>query len=208
MSSYRQKLRQTVVCVVATLVVFGCIGIWAAAAAHPARAVIDRFDSALLTTMKQGEALGFSGRYDKLAANVDEVFDLRRMAREAAGGAWAGLSAQQRSAHIARFRHDLIRSFAHQFDEHDGERFEVTAVSNKAARQREVSTALVARDGERLPIRYRLANNNGQWRIVDVVAPDNSDLSGQRHDYAKGIGRDSDASLRARAARYAADHPV
>ena len=172
MSSHRQKLQQTIVCIVATLVVCACIGIWSAAAAEPARAVVDRLDSALLTTMKQGDALGFEGRYARLAPEVDDVFDLRTMARRAQGRRWQSLDAHERRDRLARYRHGVIAAYAQGFDDHHGQRFDVTRVKNLDGARREVSTAIVASNGERRPIRYILANRGGDWRIVDMHSPE------------------------------------
>ena len=50
-----QGLKQTVICVVATLVICACIGVWTVAAAEPARATVERVNSRVLIVMKQAE---------------------------------------------------------------------------------------------------------------------------------------------------------
>lgn len=187
MNTLRQSARQTLTCVVATLAIFACIGIWSAAAAEPARAVIDDLDSQLLTTMQQADELGFAGRYKKLAPTIDNSFDLARIAKLALGSEWSTLSAEQQKSYVAKFRKDTIATYASRFDGYDGQKFEVTGAADVAGGRRQVKTDIVATDGKRTPINYVLANEDGNWRIVNVVAGGVSDLALKRGQYTTSI---------------------
>ena len=190
MKKFRQSARQTLTCVVATLAIFACIGVWSAAAAEPARAVIDDLDGQLLSTMQQADELGFAGRYEKLAHTIDASFDLPRIAKLALGSEWSTLSAEQQTAYVAKFRKDTIATYASRFDGYDGQTFEVTGGSDVAGGRRQISTAIVARDGKRTPINYVLADQDGEWRIVNVVAGGVSDLALKRGQYTTAIRND------------------
>ncbi|GAB3675065.1 ABC transporter substrate-binding protein [Salinisphaera aquimarina] len=187
MKLFGNAARQTMVCVVATLVIFACIGVWTAAAAEPARAVIDRLDSQLLTTMQGADDLGFDGRYRKLAPIIDDTFDLPRIAKLALGGEWKTLDAAQQKAYVAKFRKDTIATYASRFDGYDGQKFEVTGASDAAGGRRQVKTDIVEKNGKRTPISYVLANEGGQWRIINVVAGGVSDLALKRGQYTSAI---------------------
>ncbi|MES1924634.1 ABC transporter substrate-binding protein [Salinisphaera sp. T31B1] len=187
MPQLRETIRQTLVCVVATLAIVGCIGIWSAAAAEPARAVVERLDGHLLTTMKQADALGFAGRYKKLRPVIDDSFDLPRIARLALGSEWSALDATQQAAYVAKFRQDTIATYASRFDGYDGQRFEVVDARDVAGGRRQVDTAIVSADGKRTPINYVLARTDGEWRIVNVVAGGVSDLALKRGQYTTAI---------------------
>lgn len=187
MKKLRHSTRQTLACVVATLVIFGCIGVWSAAAAEPARAVVENLDSQLVTTMKQAEDLGFAGRYDKLAPTIDSSFDLERIAKLALGSEWDTLSAAQQKAYTAKFRKDTIATYATRFDGYDGQTFEVTGAVDAAGGRRQITTDIVGKDGKRTPINYVLAEADGSWRIINVIAGGVSDLALKRGQYTTSI---------------------
>ena len=48
-----------------------------------AKQVVDKFQSELITVMKNGKQLGFTGRYDKLYGPVSNSHDLSKIAEEA-----------------------------------------------------------------------------------------------------------------------------
>lgn len=194
MSAVPHTLLQTIVCVVATLVVCACLAIWSAAAAEPARAVIERLDSTLLTNMKEGGELGFAGRYEKLAPRVDDDFDLRAVARRRLGAQWPRLDGPQQQAYLARLRQATIASYAQRFDRHQGERFAITATHDLSPARRRVDTVIVDNQGRRQPISYRLANRNGKWRIVNVIGTD-SGFAGPSGNEAAVLRRGGPSAL-------------
>lgn len=164
-----QGLKQTVICVVATLVICACIGIWTVAAAEPARATVERVNSRVLIVMKQAEELGFAGRYRELASTIEDHFDIERVARRTLGDSWRALDASQQAAYVDKFRRHLIRAYAQRFDRDGGRHFEITGAHDVERGRRQVDVALVDEGGERTPIRYVLGNQGGNWRIVDIT---------------------------------------
>lgn len=168
MKSVSRGLRQTLISVVATGVVFSCLAIWTAAGVEPARAVVERFNSTLLTTMRQGPDLRFTGRYEKLAPRIDGDFDMRAIAKRSLGSGWQRLGEAQRQAYVARLRKDAIAGYARHFDHYTGQRFAVTALHKPSPERRRVDTVIIAPNGHRQPISYGVANRNGKWRIVAV----------------------------------------
>ncbi|WP_353218887.1 ABC transporter substrate-binding protein [Salinisphaera sp. S4-8] len=167
----RNTLRNTLSCVLATLVVVVCLGVWNAAAREPAPALIERFDSLLLTTMKQGDALDFDQRYHRIAQRIDTDFDIAQIAHRRLGGQWAQMSAQARHAYVARLRHTLIARYAHDYDHYAGQHFMISGLRTLAGDTREVEAALVEPDGRRRVTHYILASDHGRWRVVGLSQP-------------------------------------
>ncbi|ROO23750.1 ABC transporter substrate-binding protein [Salinisphaera orenii] len=176
-----QGLKQTVICVVATLVICACIGVWTVAAAEPARATVERVNSRVLIVMKQAEELGFAGRYRELASTIEDNFDIERLARRTLGKQWRALDAAQQATWVDQFGRYLIRAYAQRFDRDGGRHFEITGARDVDRGRRQVEVALVGDDDERTPIRYVLANRGGDWRIVDIIGR-----------FAETLGLDSD----------------
>ena len=184
-----EALKQTLISAAATIVVCACIGIWAAAAAEPARAVVENLDSQLLRAMKAGPEAGQSGRYAALSPVIDRDFDMRRMAKNAAGSQWDTLDAEQRDAYVAKFRRRTIGAFARRFAAHHGERFEITGAHDVDGQGRQVDTALIGPDGARETISYVLVNEGGDWRIVRVRPSAGADLGVRPGAYAQAMRR-------------------
>ena len=166
MGVYSDSLQQTLTCIVASVVIVVCLGVWSAAASEPAQAVVERFDSLLLTTMKQGEQLSFDDRYDKLAQRIDQDFDIRRIARHRLGDRWSQLSKDKRRGYTARLRESLIARYAHAYNHYAGQRFDICGLRSLGHDSRQVEVALIDSHGMRRVTRYTVARDAGEWRVV------------------------------------------
>lgn len=170
----------------ATSVILACVSVWSAAAAEPARSVVENLDSQLLATMKQGKQLGFAGRYKKLAPVIDQAFDLHRIAKLALGSQWQTLSPEQQQQYLQMFRKDTLATYASRFDSYGGQSFKIKNVKDAPGGRREVYTVIVS-NGDETPINYVLDNEDGNWKIVNVVAKGVSDLALKRGQYTSSI---------------------
>lgn len=170
----------------ATLILCASAGVWAAAAAAPAQSVVDNLDNTLIATMKQGQDLGFAGRYKKLAPVIDESFDLNRIAKLALGDSWSKLSPTQQTEYQSMFRKDTIATYASRFDSFSGQAFKIEKTGDAPGGRAQVNTVIVS-EGKEIPINYVLDNSGGQWKIVNVVAKGVSDLALKRGQYTSSI---------------------
>ncbi len=171
----------------ATFLILVCVGVWTAAAAAPAKAVVANLNDTLIATMKQAHKLGFAGRYKKLAPVIDHSFALPKIAQIALGPEWSKLNASQQKQYQAMFRKDTIATYADRFDGYDGQHFKITGVKGAPGGRKEVDTVIVDKDGNTIPINYILQNTGGRWQIVNVVAKGASDLALKRGQYTSVI---------------------
>src|SRR6516164_2646497 len=95
-----------------------------AAAASP-QDTVRSFYETLLATMKDGRALGQSGRDARLAPVVNRTFDLPFMARLAVGPSWAMLTSAQQQQVTGAFAHYVSATYADRFDSYSGEQLQV-----------------------------------------------------------------------------------
>lgn len=63
--------------------------------ANDPKALVQAFYDVLLDNMKQGETLGFEGRYDRLAPVIHRTFDVPVMAKIAIGAEWTNFPADK-----------------------------------------------------------------------------------------------------------------
>jgi phospholipid transport system substrate-binding protein len=144
---------------------------------------IRSFYATLLATMKQGPALGESGRYAVLAPVVPQVFDVPFMTRLAVGPDWAGLTPSQRREVTAAFGRYVAATYADRFDSYSGEQLQVGGEQPFAGGYI-VRTKIVKPAGDPVTINYLMREDGGAWQIADVYLDGTiSQLATQRSEF-------------------------
>jgi phospholipid transport system substrate-binding protein len=163
------------------------------AATMPA-ATLNSFYDSLLTVMKEGPKLGFSGRRQKLAPAITQAFDLSLMTRLVVGLQWPSLSADDQKQLVAAFSDFSVATYASQFDDFSGERFEIDPRAAPApGNDVIVKTKLIQSNGEPVQLDYLLRQEQAEWRIIDVFLSGTiSQLAARRSEFS-GILREQGA---------------
>jgi phospholipid transport system substrate-binding protein len=155
------------------------------AAALPA-ATLSSFYDTLLAVMKEGPKLGFLGRRQKLAPAIVQAFDLPLMTRLVVGLPWPTLSAEDQKQLVAAFSDFSIATYANQFDDFSGERFEVDPKATPApGNDVIVKTRLIQSNGEPVQLDYLLRQEPAGWHIIDVFLSGTiSQLAARRSEFS------------------------
>lgn len=149
------------------------------------RAVVEKFHETIVAVMKDAARLGHKGRAERLAPVIDRTFHLPTMIQVASGGAWRTASADQRDRLIAAFRSFSVATYANNFDDYGGERFETLGNRDGPQGTRIVETKIIKSDGGSVDIAYVLKESSAGWRAVDVVVDRGiSELALRRSEYA------------------------
>jgi phospholipid transport system substrate-binding protein len=159
-------------------------GVRARAAATPT-GTIHGFYDALLAVMKDGKKLGFDGRRQKLTPALNEAFDLALMTRLVVGLQWPNLSPDVQRELVAAFTEFSIATYASQFDDFSGEKFEVEPKTAPAPGSDViVKTKLIQSNGEPVQLDYLLRQEQSDWRIIDVFLSGTiSQLAARRSEF-------------------------
>ena len=166
------------------------------AQSDPAAAQVDGFDNALLGVMKQADQLGVRGRARKLTPEIERAFNLQAMTRFAVGPAWTGMSDADHAALIAAFTRYSAASYAHNFDGYSGEKFVIDPNVVTRGQDKVVVTQLIPGHGDPVVIDYRMRNDGGTWKIIDVLFKGTiSQLSTRRSDFAATVASGGAAAL-------------
>jgi phospholipid transport system substrate-binding protein len=159
------------------------------------QAVVLTLQAALLKVMQEADALGFEGRYELLKPVVAETFDVRFMGSKSVGRYWNKLDADQQAVWLTKFAGYLTANYAGNFNEYDGESFEVLGEESSARKTQVVLTRLNVPSGEDVVLNYRLREASpGEWRIIDIYLKGTvSELALRRSDFSatlkeKGFG--------------------
>ena len=139
------------------------------AAATPADggSTVQGFYNSLLSLMKNGRALGQSGRFAQLVTVVRQTFDLSTMTRLSVGSFWAGLTETQRQQVSESFGRYISAVYAERFDSYAGQKLEVTG-EQPAASGLIVRSRIIKADGEPVNIDYLMRRGGEGWLISDI----------------------------------------
>jgi phospholipid transport system substrate-binding protein len=167
-----------------------------AAAADTPRATVERLDEVLLDVLKQADALGYRGRFERLAAPMTDAFDLDFMAERSLGSEWQKLSDPERTRWRELFRQFTIANYAANFDRWADQRFEILGEEAGTSDTRAVRTRVRSSDHEDVDLTYRLRQTDAGWKIVDVYLKGTvSELALRRADFTAFLDREGFAKL-------------
>jgi phospholipid transport system substrate-binding protein len=105
---------------------------------------------------------------DKLRALVAPRFDFSDMSRSAMGYDWRNLSQDQRQQFVTVFTRLLEASYMGKIESYNGQKIEYVKQTQNGD-YAEVYTNIVQSGGEPISIDYRLKNENGTWKVYDVL---------------------------------------
>lgn len=155
-----------------------------AQAEDPARTTVQALDDGLIAIMKGGKAAGVAGRSAMIGPIVDRTFDLPLMTRLVVGPTWNTISPADQTALVAAFRKMTVGQYARNFDSWSGESFAIAPQVEERAGDKLVRTTLRGA-GEPVSISYRLRQNGGRWRIIDIFYKNAiSQLATRRADFS------------------------
>jgi phospholipid transport system substrate-binding protein len=151
---------------------------------------VRNFYDVLLATMKNGPALGQSGRYAALAPAVNIVFDVPFMARLAVGPSWDTLSPAQQRQIVIAFGRYVSATYADRFDSYSGEELKVIGDEPYEGGVI-VETKIVKAGKEPVTINYMMRQHQGVWQISDVYLDGTiSQLATQRSEFHSILARE------------------
>ena len=167
----------------------------AASGPDPAAKVVEKLHRELLDVMKQAKALGYKGRYQRLAPVVISSYDLPFISKVVVGRYWSEFSPQQREQFVNTFIKLSIATYANQFNGYSGEHFKTISAEESTRGRLLIKTVLIKSDGEEVALDYMLHQNEHHWQIINVIAQGVSDLSLKRAQYTSYLKKEGFAAL-------------
>jgi len=181
------------VVVVASLLGAGTL---ARAADSGAAPVVSRFDDTLIEVMKDGQSLGYEGRFKRLQPAMQQAFALDYMAEKSLGQRWNDLSEADRATWRQLFGEFTVANYAANFDRFTGQRFDMLGEEASTNDTVLVKTKVISPGTEDVPLTYRLQKIGGTWKIIDVFLKGTvSELALRRSEYSSVLERDGFAAL-------------
>jgi phospholipid transport system substrate-binding protein len=159
------------------------------------KAIVQSFYDTLLETMKQGEELGFDGRYKKLQPVIRQTFDESVMAKIAVGSAWTNFSPDDKEKMLDAFDRYMVTTYASRFKAFKGQQFQVgevkqpTVNSSAVADRMLVETKIIKSNGDPIALNYLFRpDTDGNWKIIDVyLSGAISEMARMRSDFSATV---------------------
>lgn len=169
----------------AALLFFALITVrtFAAPAVTPTE-LVDNFHKALLVSMKSANTTDVRQRFDMLTPVVLETFHSKLMIQVASGSYWRKASQSEQDALVSAFTNLSAATYAAQFNDYSGQRFET--IGEKPGPQKDilVHTKIVNPDGDTVALTYITRKKDDRWRVIDVLVDTGiSNLARMRSEY-------------------------
>lgn len=159
----------------------------AATAGLAPRAIVQHLYDTLLDTMKNAQALGIKGRYQKLEPLIFGTFDVPFMARLTIGPLWFSLPPEQKYQAAQAYGRYITAIYADRFNGYAGEKLEVLG-EQKVHHGLVVRSQIIKSDGEPVTLDYLVHDNVIGWQIRDIYETGTiSQLATQRSDFASTL---------------------
>jgi phospholipid transport system substrate-binding protein len=156
-------------------------------ASADATSAIKHLNEALLAAMKSGRETNFSHRFQALAPEIDQAFDLSAVLSVSVGLRWASLSPDQQSRLLEAFRRYTVASYVANFDSYAGQDFTVSPETRSLGVDRVVvQSRMVKISGEATELDYVMKQTPLGWKVIDVLAGGSiSRVAVQRSDFRR-----------------------
>ena len=175
---YRAALHTLILLIAMTL------GTAAAQPGAPMQAV-ERLHSTLLEAARNGEALGYDGRYELLEPVIRNTHDIAFIGQLTTGRYWRQMDDAERQTFSEAFLRLSTATYASRFKSLSGEGFELLSESEQGPDSALVESLLSLADGKTLRFDYALRKSNDNWLIVNILVDGVSDLALKRAEYRR-----------------------
>ena len=142
--------------------------------------VVTAFHQALTTAMKSGS---YQNRLSVVEPAVTSHFQIHTIARISLGRHWRSLNAEDQAGFLLLLKDLVTSTYASRFKEDSGQVFSIRATEPIATNRKRVKSILET-STEIVTLDYQLQQEDGTWRIYDIVANGVSDLSLKRSNYS------------------------
>ncbi|MDY0008996.1 MAG: ABC transporter substrate-binding protein [Bdellovibrionales bacterium] len=155
----------------------------------PAVAFVQKMGDAALTELTD-KGLKGAEREKRVRDLLRKNFDVQTIGRAALGTHWRSATEAQRKEYLSLFEDMIVRTYAQRFGEYTGQQFKVNSSKPTTnARDTIVSSQVIQQGGPPLLIEWRVRNNDGQYKVIDVFIENISMMITQRSDFDAVIQR-------------------
>jgi phospholipid transport system substrate-binding protein len=153
-------------------------------------ATVESLHRGLVALSRDRPNADLAERFRALEPLIEETHDLPYIAEFALRRQWPMLSEADRARFIASFERLSVTTYASRFKNVTPDTFKTTQADSAAAGgadagRAQVHTAIVRPGDKDITLDYLLQQQDGAWRIINIVADGVSDLALKRAEYQR-----------------------
>jgi len=151
------------------------------------QAPVYQLHETLISIMESANSASFQERYALMETIITENFNTPLIAKVILSRYWKSLDENTQIDFIDLFNRLTISTYVNRFDSFDGESFKNLSIEAMKKNRFMVKTEFVRPNDKPVSFNYIVQNDNGQWKIISVIANGINDLSLKRADYSSVI---------------------
>ena len=155
------------------------------AADHPAREVTTKMEAGIISSMKMHGTVSEGMLYSHVEELLVTTHDLPFILGLTMGRNWRKLDETRQIELLDLFIELSVTTYLSRFRLFSGERFEFGSEELIGDDQYFVHSMLVTAKGKKITFDYHCRLVNDEWRIVNIIANNVSDLALKRAEYSK-----------------------
>ena len=157
--------------------------------------IVRDLQASLIQAMRDGDKMDYQERVDFLAPAINQSHDFDLIIRTVLGSNWAQLEPDQQRLITDTFRQLSIATYAGQFNEYEGEQFEILQQRSLPRDQTLIRSQFIKADSSKIDFDYVLQQGGEGWHIVNILVDGVSDLALKRTEYRTVLQRDGFSAL-------------
>ncbi len=142
----------------------------------------------------KGEA-GKKVKEQRIQAAAEKLFDFVELSKRTLGLNWNNFTPEQRKEFVHLFETILKDAYIEKITAYDNEPVNFTKEVPLSETTVEVSSVVVMKGGQQVPINYRVIKKENEWRVYDVVIEGVSLINNYRTQFREILGNNPPEKL-------------
>lgn len=151
------------------------------------QAPVNQLHDSLISIMQNANSSSFEDRYAIMENAVTKNFDTPLISKVILSRYWKSLDEKAQTNFITLFDRLTISTYVDRFDSFEGESFKNLSIEPMKKNRFMVKTEFIQPNDKPVSFNYIVQNDNGQWKIISVIADGINDLSLKRAEYSSVI---------------------
>ena len=176
--------------------IFFALPLWAETVQEQAiQAPVSQLHETLIHTMESADSSSYQERYALMESVITENFNTPLIAKVVLSRYWKSLDEKSQTDFIDLFNRLTISTYVDRFDSFNGETFNNLSIEIMKKNRFMVKTELVQTNDKPVSFNYIVQHDDGNWKIISVIANGINDLSLKRAEYSSVIKKQGFDSL-------------
>lgn len=155
--------------------------------ASPAQFIKKLGDTALMSLTAKN--VNRKTREDRVRQILQDNFDVQTIGRFALGTYWRDTSEKQRKEYMSLFEDMIVQTYTTRFEDYSGQTLKVGDAKPLGKKDALVNSQVIQEGGPPVNLEWRVRNDEGVLKVIDVVVEGVSMSITQRSDFSAVIQR-------------------